>query len=153
MNFYAVKEDRAIIFDYIFNNTDLKIYEEYSECDREIVLYESIECIEHKIDTEMRISQFVLYSKNLGGKLGIRKINLNPNPQGHKIRYVSEGWGSYICILERFFTMTICREINWNLRILTIIVKQEPKIGLQQFQNLEILIYGIGKQLIKNRKK
>ena len=67
------------------------------------MLYESIECIERKIDADIRISQFVLYSDNLGGKLNIRKINLNSNPEGHKFRYVVEGWGVIFLKLGKIF--------------------------------------------------
>ncbi len=93
MKFYAVQEDRAIILDYIFKETDLRIYDGYSAFDQEITMYDSIESIERKIDTEVRMATFVLYSESLGGKLNTRRINLNPNRKGHKFRYAAEGWG------------------------------------------------------------
>lgn len=93
MEFYAVQEDRAMILDYILNETDLRIYDGYSAHDREIMMYDSTESIERKIDAEVRMATFALYSERLGGRLDTRRIDLNPNPEGHKFRYVTEGWG------------------------------------------------------------
>ncbi len=93
-NFYAEKNDRKIILDFIFNETNWEIYDLYSSYGEEIVKYPTLEEIEHKIETEKRAGHFNIYSPDFGGEVIFRKVNLDPEYcNGYTFRYSSEGWG------------------------------------------------------------
>ncbi|NDV94667.1 hypothetical protein D0T84_07005 [Dysgonomonas sp. 521] len=107
-NFYAEKEDRKVILDFIFNETNWEIYDLYSQYGEKIEKYTTTEEVEKKIETEKRSAHFNIYSPDFGGEVILKKINLNPNAcNGHTFRYSSEGWG----LIQLYFGKV------WNARL------------------------------------
>lgn len=91
MNFYATKEDRANILEFIFSESGWQLYDSYSECGEEIQKYTSIEQVESKIAIT---PLFVIYSPEFEGQLEMTKIELNPKYcKEHTYRYRTDGWG------------------------------------------------------------
>jgi hypothetical protein len=96
-NFFAVKDDKLDILDYIFNETDLHIYDLSSKFGQEINEYKSVSEIVSSFDldngSEFAVT-FQLWTQRHKGSPIFRKIILNPqNAQGYTFRYSSDGWG------------------------------------------------------------
>ena len=96
-NFLASYDDKICIFDFLFENTDLQIFDLSSEYSQKVCQYRSTAEIISKFDLENG-GQFAvtlqLWSPRCGGEVVFRKINLNPNYcEGHTFRYATSGWG------------------------------------------------------------
>ncbi len=96
-NFFADKNDKLQILDFIFNETDLKIYDLGSPFGQEICEYKNVEEIESKFDLENRDKfaiTFQLWSPRHKGKPLFRRVELDPKRcNGHAFRYATDGWG------------------------------------------------------------
>ena len=96
-DFFASATDKENILDFIFNETELRIFDLYSSYGQEITEYKSKQEIISKfnIDTENHLpATFNLWSEQFGGKILFKKIDLNPKScNGHTFRYSTEGWG------------------------------------------------------------
>ncbi len=96
-NFFADKNDKEIILDFIFKETDLQIYDHTSAFDEEVCQYFSVEEITSKFDLingDKFAVTFNLWSPRHSGSILFRKINLDPKRcQGHTFRYSTNGWG------------------------------------------------------------
>ena len=97
-NFYATKEDKILILDFIFSETKYHIIDHYSEMGEELCQYKSTKEILEKFDLENGGQYsvcFSLWNPLDGTKDIIRKIDLNPQKcGGHTFRYSSDGWGT-----------------------------------------------------------
>lgn len=94
MRFYAIDDDIKQIFKYIFEETDLEVYESYSVPDMELRKFLSVNEVMEKISQDIGLSLLSLYSPKFGGKFNIKKINLNSEYcNGATLRYMCEGWG------------------------------------------------------------
>ncbi|GAB3635722.1 hypothetical protein GCM10027422_13120 [Hymenobacter arcticus] len=96
-NFLANAVDKMQVFEFIFENTDLQVFDLGSEPSQEIYRYKSTAEIASKFDLENG-GQFAvtlqLWSPRFGGEVVFRKINLNPDYcNGHTFRYATVGWG------------------------------------------------------------
>lgn len=96
-NFLANHEDKIRIFDFIFESTDLQVFDLSSEYSQEVWRYRNIAEIISRFDLENG-GQFavtlLLWSPSFGGKVVFRKINLNPaSCEGHTFRYATSGLG------------------------------------------------------------
>jgi hypothetical protein len=96
-NFFADKTDKLIILDYIFSETDLRVFDLYSAIGEEICTYKSAEEIATKFDLENGDKfavTFQLWAPRHRGKPAFRKIELDPKRcKGHTFRYSTDGWG------------------------------------------------------------
>lgn len=96
-NFYASKNDKIEILEFILNDMDLCLYDLGSVYGQEICKYKIVDEITSKFDLENGRDfalTFQLWSPRHGGKPIFRKIDLNPNYcEGHTFRYSTEGWG------------------------------------------------------------
>ncbi|MFZ1632245.1 MAG: hypothetical protein WAT43_00120 [Chitinophagales bacterium] len=96
-NFYANKEDKLEIFEFIFKETDLHIYDLSSAHEQQICQYKTVEEISSKFDLVnggKYETTFQLWSPRHKGKPIFRKINLDPKRcNGHTYRYTTDGWG------------------------------------------------------------
>ncbi len=96
-DFFADESDKIDFLNYIFNETDLQIYDLSSEFDEEICRYKNIEEIITKFDLkngEKFSMTFQLWSPRFKGNVDFRKVELNPKYcKGHTFRYATEGWG------------------------------------------------------------
>lgn len=106
--FYAEKNDRKFILDFIFNETNWEIYDLYSSYGEEIRRYTTLDEIEKKIEKDKRSAHFNIYSPDFGGEVIFRKITLDPTHcNGHTFRYSTEGWG----LIQLYFGKV------WNERL------------------------------------
>ncbi len=96
LNFFADKTDKLEILDFIFNETDLIVYDLGSPYGEDICEYNSVNDIITKfnlIENDFRES-FQLWSPRHKGKPIFRKIELNPKYcDGNTFRYATEGLG------------------------------------------------------------
>jgi hypothetical protein len=96
-DFFATKTDKIQILDFILNDTDLEIFDSYSEYGKEVVRYKRLSELIEKFDLDQvdKFAMFTCWSPRFGGKLLFTKIDLNPlYTQGHAYRYRTDGWGS-----------------------------------------------------------
>lgn len=96
-NFYAGKKDKLEILEFIFEETDLKVYDLDSPYGKEICEYKSADEIASKFDLnkgDKFALTFQLWSPKHEGKPIFRKIKLDPKRcNGHTFRYSTDGWG------------------------------------------------------------
>ena len=96
-NFFATSADKIRVLNHIFENTDLQVFDSYSEHSQEICQYISTDEIAAKFDLEnggQFATAFQMWSPRFGGKAVFRKINLKPRYcNGHTYRYSTDGWG------------------------------------------------------------
>jgi hypothetical protein len=96
-NFYADKVDKIEILGFIFEHTDLRIYDLASLYGQDICEYKSVNELTDKFDFlnggEFSL-RFQLWSPRHKGKVAFRKIDLDPTQcNGYNYRYSTEGWG------------------------------------------------------------
>jgi hypothetical protein len=95
-NFFADKEDKIKVLEFIFNETDLKIFDSYSAYEQKICEYKNVQEITSKFDLanggEFAVT-FLLWSPRHKGKVLFRKIELNPKYSSYSFRYATNGWG------------------------------------------------------------
>jgi hypothetical protein len=80
-NFFADKIDKLQILEYIFQDTDLQIYDANSLYGQEICIYNSVEEISSKFDLvngDKFALTFQLWTPRHNGKPIFRKIELDP---------------------------------------------------------------------------
>ena len=96
-DFFANKSDKINLLDFIFRETDLKIYDLASPYGQEISEYKTTDEIETKFDLEnggQSSATFQLWTPRFGGDIFFRKVDLNPKYcNGHTFRYSTDGWG------------------------------------------------------------
>jgi len=96
-DFFAAEEDKLILLNYIFSETDLQIFDLASEYGATVKEYKSVgeitSCFDMK-DENLRDVYFLLWSPRFKGKVEFRKIDLDPRRcKGHTFRYNTGGWG------------------------------------------------------------
>lgn len=96
-DFYADREDKLKVLEFVFKETDLQIFDLGSDFDQEVKEYKTIPEIESKFDLDhggQFAVTFQLWAHRLKGKPVFRRINLDPKyVQGHTFRYATEGTG------------------------------------------------------------
>ena len=96
-DFFAIKTDKINLLDFIFKDTDLKVFDLASAFGQNISEYKSTDEIVSKFDLEKggQSSQtFQLWTPRFGGEVLFRKVELNPKYcNGHTFRYSTDGWG------------------------------------------------------------
>jgi len=96
-DFFANKSDKIDFLDFIFKETDLKVFDLASPYGQEICKYKSTDEIVSRFDLEnggQSSQTFQLWTPRFDGDIIFRKIELNPKScNGHTFRYLAEGWG------------------------------------------------------------
>ena len=96
-DFFASKSDKINLLDFIFKETDLKVFDLASPYGQEICEYKSTDEIVSKFDLEnggQSSQTFQLWTQRFGGEILFRKIELDPKYcHGYTFRYSTEGWG------------------------------------------------------------
>jgi hypothetical protein len=96
-DFFADRADKIAILDFIFNETDLSIFDLGSPFGEPVSQYRNIEDVVSKFDHGSNINgetTFQLWSPRHKGEVIFRKVELNPRYcDGHTFRYATEGWG------------------------------------------------------------
>ncbi len=96
-NFFADKADKLQVLDFLFEETDLCIYDHYSPHGEEIRTFNSTEAVESELElasgNQFQVC-FQLWSPRHGAKPLFRKVELDPKRcNGHTFRYATNGWG------------------------------------------------------------
>ena len=97
INFFGVREDHTAVFDYIFTETNFRVFETYSEFDQDLREFKSVDELLKTFDLGVdghgnASSPFIcLWSPSIIPEPTFRKINLKV--KGHTFRYVIEGCG------------------------------------------------------------
>jgi hypothetical protein len=96
-NYFADKCDKIRVLDFIFNQTDLQIFDLGSKFGEEICQYQNLAEITSKFDLERGDKfavTFQMYSPSFKGKVELRKIDLDPkHSHGQSFRYSVVGLG------------------------------------------------------------
>ncbi|MBO0358201.1 hypothetical protein J0X19_09620 [Hymenobacter sp. BT186] len=96
-NFYASQDDKLALLQYLFNETDLHLYDSYSAYGEEVSEYSCLEEITSKFDLDsgsQSAVMFQLWSPLFSGAIHCERINLDPDYcQGHTFRYRTSGRG------------------------------------------------------------
>jgi hypothetical protein len=95
-DFFANKSDKLQLLNFIFNETDLRVFDLASQFGQEVSEYKETTEISTKFDLEnggQSSATFQLWTKSFGGDILFRKIELNPKSSGgHTFRYSTDGW-------------------------------------------------------------
>ena len=96
-DFFADENDKVDILDFIFKNTDLRIFDHYSPYGKEINEYKNTYEISSKFDLRKGgqfALTFQLWSPRFKGEIIYKRIELDPEKcNGYNFRYSVEGWG------------------------------------------------------------
>jgi len=96
-DFFASKQDKISVLEFIFNATDLQIFDHYSPYGQEINQYKSTAEITTHFDLEIGRQSAValnLWAPHFGGKVRFQRVELNPKYcNGYTYRYGTAGWG------------------------------------------------------------
>lgn len=96
-DFFADKTDKLTVLDFIFNETDLQVFDLSSPYGQNINQYKSSKEITAKFDLlngDKFAVTFQLWTPRHKGKAVFKKIDLDPRRcNGHTFRYSTEGWG------------------------------------------------------------
>lgn len=93
-DFFADKQDKINVLEFIFNETDLRIYDLASAYGHHVCEYKLIDEIVSKFDMEGSFLTFQLWSPRHGSQPTFRRIELNPKYcKGYTFRYNTEGFG------------------------------------------------------------
>ncbi len=114
-DFFANKQDKISVLDFIFTATELQVFEHYSSYGQKINQYKSTAEIITAFDLEkgrQSAVTFNLWAPDFGGKVRFHRVELNPKYcGGHTYRYATEGWGGCNFILvgwrETFYFIPI----------------------------------------------
>ena len=111
-DFFADKADKLQILEYIFNDTDLQVYDLSSLYGQEICNYKSVDEISSKFDLangDKFAVTFQLWTPRHKGQLLFRKIELDPKRcNGETFRYSTDGWG----FIQLYFGGLRNKELN-----------------------------------------
>ena len=96
-DFYADKTDKLDVLDFVFNETDLEVFDLSSPYGENICQYKSSEELVAKFSlaSEDKVAvYFQLWSPRHRGKPVFSKVSLDPRRcNGHTFRYATGGWG------------------------------------------------------------
>ncbi len=93
-DFFANDADKITILEFIFKQTDLKVFDSYSAYGEEIVEYKNIDQISSNFDLVTGVLAFNLWDPKHKGHVLFRKVNLDPKRcNGYTFRFSTNGWG------------------------------------------------------------
>ncbi len=99
LDFFAARDDQVMLLDFLFQNTDVRVFELVSQFDCELKEFSSTREIDEEYDlgTDLYGNQSTmlqLWSPSAMPHLEVRRINLNSRKcKGHTLRYEPNGWG------------------------------------------------------------
>ena len=113
-NFYASKTDKVALLNYLFAETDLRVYDLASEPGQEVCEYTSADDIIDKFESRydgIFSPTFQLWAPRFGSTAQFRRIELNPDScGGHTFRYQTQGWG----LIQLYFGREWKRELEYS---------------------------------------
>jgi len=93
LDFYALENDQRDLIQFVFAETDVVVFELYSECDRSLRQFRSMTELDAAFQLgAQHAAQLQLWSPSVSAPPVIRHIKLGP-VTGHSFRYASEGVG------------------------------------------------------------
>jgi hypothetical protein len=96
-DFLADKQTKIEILEFIFKETDLRVFDLSSSYGQEICEYKSVDEVTKKFDLvngDKFAVTFQLWSPKFKGDILFRKVTLDPKHcNGHSFRYSTDGWG------------------------------------------------------------
>ena len=96
-NFYAGEIDKKELLEFIFVETDLRLFDLGSTYGEEICEYKSVSEIVNKFDLKKGgtfATTFQMWSHRHEGEPLFRRVKLDPSRcKGHTFRYSTDGWG------------------------------------------------------------
>lgn len=96
-DFFAAESDKINLLNFIFKETDLKVFDLASLYGQEIIEYKNTLEVASKFDLVnggQSSVTFQLWTKRFGGDIIFRKVDLDPKRcNGHSFRYSTDGWG------------------------------------------------------------
>lgn len=111
-NFFADKADKLAVLEFIFKETDLRVYDLGSPYGQEICEYKTTDEIASKFDLnngDKFAVTFKLWIPRHKGEPVFRKVDLDPKRcNGHTFRYSTEGWG----LIQLYFGGLRNNELN-----------------------------------------
>jgi hypothetical protein len=99
-DFYATREDMFNVLDFVYSETDCRLFENVSAFGEELREFKSTEEIADVFDLGHCVGKhsfsalLQLYTPSASESFTIRKIDLDPGHcDGHTFRYAPNGWG------------------------------------------------------------
>jgi hypothetical protein len=95
-DFYSNREDALKVLEFVFCETDLVLFDLYSDYGKKVDRYDSLADAERKLENNPSLpySHFNVWSPRHGGTPRFERIKLDPNRcEGHTFRYSTLGWG------------------------------------------------------------
>jgi hypothetical protein len=114
LDFFAVRDDQVSLIDFLFRETDVRIFDHYSEYDQKLREFFSVREIEAVY--ELGIDKYatgpcitlMLWSASVMSQLDIIRIELDPKwVEGHTFRYYIDGFGLMELCLSGVYERTI----------------------------------------------
>ncbi|GAA4388374.1 hypothetical protein [Hymenobacter koreensis] len=113
-DFYASKEDKLALLDYLFDSTDLLIYDLASEPGKEVCVYTNTDEVFRKFGAlygAIFSPTFQLWSPRFGAMPSFRRIELNPDRcEGQTFRFQTQGWG----LIQLYFGRQFPQELEYT---------------------------------------
>src|SRR5881394_1447108 len=92
LDFYALRDDQRSLFEFLYSETDVVVYELSSQFDREARRFESLGALESAFTLgDYRAARLQFWSPSVMPRPVIRRIELKV--PGHSFRYAVEGAG------------------------------------------------------------
>ena len=95
-DFYALRADAIQVMQFVFEETNCQVYESYSALDEELRQFKSVNEVFEVYDRCKPRPEIILqlYSNDMGGRLNIRRFQLDSKRVGPNVwRSTTEGWG------------------------------------------------------------
>jgi hypothetical protein len=99
LDFFAVRSDLKNVIDFVFANTDIRVFEAYSAFGQDLREFHSFDELEAKYEVGRDphgngfAVRLELWSPSVESGPQIRRIELDPRRcQGHTFRYCLDGW-------------------------------------------------------------
>jgi hypothetical protein len=96
-DFFAAEQDKIDILNFIFAETDLRIFDHSSPLGQKVNEYKSTDEVTAKFDLQAGgkfAITFKMWSPTFKAELIFEKVDLNPKHcKGHTFRYCTQGWG------------------------------------------------------------
>ena len=100
LDFFAARTDMSALLSFLFDSTDVRVFESYSEYEQPLKEFCSFEALaaSHEVGVDEhgkgRAILLQLWSPSVMSRLDIQQITLDPSRcNGHTLRYNIDGWG------------------------------------------------------------
>lgn len=100
-DFYALGPDCEAILDFVFSNRGWRLLEAYSDPDRDLRTFTSVDAVTSTFDLTRESAHLMLYAPEMRGHVTSERINLKRGALGNAtFRYSAKGWGLIQLLFE-----------------------------------------------------